>query len=40
MFHKDEQGLTYINLDGSSQDAAIMLMMQNIQNVSFCKGQD
>jgi hypothetical protein len=28
VFHKDEQGLPYINLDGSSQDAAIMQMMQ------------
>ncbi len=25
-FHKDEQGLPYINLEGSSQEAATMLM--------------
>jgi hypothetical protein len=40
VFHKDKQGLPYIDLDGSSQDAAIMLMMQNVQNVSFRKGGD
>jgi hypothetical protein len=40
VFHKDEQGLPYINLDRLSQDAAIMLMMQNVQNVSFRGGQD
>jgi hypothetical protein len=40
VFHKDEQGLPYINLDGSSRDPAIMLMMQNVQNVSFRKGRD
>ncbi len=40
VFHKDKQGLPYINLDGSSQDAAIMLMMKNVESVSFCKGQD
>ncbi len=27
VFHKDKQGLPYINLDGLSQDAVIMLMM-------------
>jgi hypothetical protein len=40
VFHKDEQGLPYIDLDGSSQDAAIMLMMQIARKVSFRKGGD
>jgi hypothetical protein len=35
-FHKDKQGLPYIDLDGSAQDGATMLMQQHVGFAQNC----
>ncbi len=34
-FHKDEHGLPYINLEGSCQEAATMLVQMGVEGVCF-----
>ncbi len=39
-FHKDEHGLPYIDLEGSSQEAATMLMQMGVKKVRFASGRE
>ncbi len=38
-FYKDEQGLPYINLEGSDQDAAMMLVQEHVGTNEFNEGK-
>jgi hypothetical protein len=39
LYYKDEQGLPYINLEGSAQDAAMMLVQEHVGTNEFNKGK-
>ncbi len=38
--HKDEHGLPYINLEGSCQEAATMLVQMGVKGVHFTSGRE
>jgi hypothetical protein len=39
LFYKDKQGLPYIDLEGSDQDAAMMLVHEHVGTNKFDKGE-